>query len=64
MGFRRKKIQLENLDIDYKNAALLSNYVDSSNKILGRRQTGLSAKKQRDLQKAIKRARAIGLMAY
>ncbi|ORE05136.1 ribosomal protein S18 [Rhizopus microsporus var. microsporus] len=48
---------------EYKNYKLLSQFVSDIGKILPREQTGLSAKNQRKLAKAIKRARAIGLMS-
>jgi small subunit ribosomal protein S18 len=50
-------------DINYKNIPLLMNYLDGTNKILGRKQTGLEAKKQRKLQNAVKQARSLGLIA-
>lgn len=61
---RRKKISPELEEIDYKNVPLLRNFVDGSNRILGRKSTGLDARKQRMMQKAIKRARAVGIMPY
>lgn len=61
---RNKRNSPETSDIDYKNVALLQQFVDSSGKINGRRQTGLDAKKQRAVQKAIKQARSLGLMAF
>ncbi len=66
MAINRRKSRFENVDVemDYKNVSMLMNYVDSSNKIIGRRQNGLTAKKQRDLQKAVKRARSLGIMPY
>ncbi|KAI9314308.1 ribosomal protein S18 [Dichotomocladium elegans] len=57
----------EILDIDplheYKNVKLLSHFVSETGKILPRDQTGVSAKNQRKLAKAIKRARAMGFMS-
>ncbi|KAI7898199.1 ribosomal protein S18 [Cokeromyces recurvatus] len=49
--------------VEYKNYRLLANFVSSMGKILPREQTGVSAKNQRKLAKAIKRARAMGLMS-
>lgn len=61
----RKKRQAPDLhEIDYKNVSMLSNYTDSANKILGRKLSGLDAKKQRAMQKAIKQARSVGLMPF
>jgi len=51
-------------ELNYKNVGLLGQYIDSTGKINGRRQTGLDAKKQRTMQKAIKQARALGLLPY
>ncbi len=50
--------------IDYKDVAKLSKYTSERAKILPRRVTGTCAKHQRQLTAAIKRARAIALMAY
>lgn len=48
---------------EYKNFTLLSHFVSDIGKILPRESTGVSAKNQRKLAKAIKRARAMGLMS-
>ncbi|KAI9251984.1 ribosomal protein S18 [Sporodiniella umbellata] len=48
---------------EYKNYKLLSKFVSDMGKILPREQTGLTAKNQRKLAKAVKRARAMGLMS-
>ncbi len=50
--------------IDYKNVALLRRFVSERGKILPRRTTGTSAKYQRMLTTAIKRAREIALLPY
>ncbi|KAL1915950.1 mitochondrial 37S ribosomal protein bS18m [Calcarisporiella thermophila] len=47
---------------EYKNFMLLSSFVSELGKILPRDQTGLSSKHQRKLSKAVKRARAMGLI--
>eukprot|EP00003_Mantamonas_plastica_P024197 TRINITY_DN4474_c0_g1_i5.p1 TRINITY_DN4474_c0_g1~~TRINITY_DN4474_c0_g1_i5.p1 ORF type:complete len:257 (+),score=65.55 TRINITY_DN4474_c0_g1_i5:359-1129(+) len=47
--------------ITHKNVLLLSKFISESGKIMPRRLTGVSAKKQRELAKAIKRARGIYL---
>ncbi|CAR21185.1 hypothetical protein ACU8KH_00217 [Lachancea thermotolerans] len=47
----------------YTNPEFLSQFVTSSGKILHRDVTGLSAKNQRRLSKAIRRCQAIGLMS-
>jgi len=50
--------------IDYKDVRLLQRYVSERGKIVPSRITAVSAKKQRSLAQAIKRARFIGLMPY
>ena len=50
--------------IDYKNVALLKRFTTERGKILPRRTTGTSAKYQRPLAAAIKRAREIGLLPF
>ena len=59
---KKKKFSPEASEINYKNVSLLSQFVDSANKILGRKQSGLDAKKQRKMQKAIKQARTLGIL--
>ncbi len=50
--------------IDYKDVRLLSRYISERGKIVPSRITAVSAKKQRDLAQAIKRARFLGLLPY
>lgn len=50
--------------IDYKDVDLLRKYVTERGKILPRRITGLTAKQQRDLTLAIKRARIVALLPF
>jgi len=50
--------------IDYKDVKLLQRYVSERGKIVPSRITAVSALKQRELAKAIKRARFIGIMPY
>ena len=50
--------------IDYKDIKTLTKYVSERGKIIPSRISAVSAKKQRELSKAIKRARYIGLMPY
>ena len=56
--------QLNSPIIDYKDTKLLSRYISEKGKIVPSRVTGVSRKKQRELAKAIKRARFLGLMSY
>lgn len=48
--------------VDYKNAKLLKKYMSESGKILPSRITSISLKKQRELSKAIKKARILALV--
>ncbi|MBO4737388.1 MAG: 30S ribosomal protein S18 [Bacilli bacterium] len=48
--------------IDYKDTELLSRFITPDGKILARSSTGTSAKYQRELAKAIKNARFMGLL--
>jgi small subunit ribosomal protein S18 len=50
--------------IDYKDVSLLRRYVSERGKIMPSRITSVSAKKQRELAQAIKRARFLGLLPY
>jgi small subunit ribosomal protein S18 len=50
--------------IDYKDVKLLQRFVSERGKIVPSRITAVSAKKQRELATAIKRARFLGLMPY
>ena len=50
--------------IDYKDVKLLQSYVSERGKIVPSRITAVSAKKQRELAKAIKRARFLALIPY
>ena len=51
-------------EIDYKDIKLLKEYITESGKIMPARVTGTSAKYQRQLTKAIKRARHLALLPY
>ena len=50
--------------IDYLDTRLLSRYISERGKIVPSRITAVSALKQRELAKAIKRARFLGLLPY
>lgn len=50
--------------IDYKDVRLLQRYVSERGKIVPSRITAVSSKKQRELAKAIKRARFMALLPY
>jgi small subunit ribosomal protein S18 len=50
--------------MDYKNIALLSQYISEKGRIVPSRITGVCAKKQRELTSAIKIARSIALLPF
>jgi small subunit ribosomal protein S18 len=50
--------------IDYKDVKLLQRFVSERGKMVPSRITAVSAKKQRELSRAIKRARFLGLLPY
>ena len=51
-------------EIDYKDIRLLSRYLTEKGKIIPSRITGVSKKKQKELSRAIKRARFLSLLSY
>ena len=51
-------------EIDYKDIRLLSRYITEKGKIVPSRITGVSRKKQKELARAIKRARFLSLISY
>lgn len=54
---------LEAIDeIDYKDHELLRKFMTEQGKILPRRVTGATAKQQRQIRQAIRRARVVGLL--
>ena len=50
--------------IDYKDIRLLSRYITEKGKIVPSRITGVSRKKQKELSRAIKKARFLSLISY
>ncbi|CDZ78244.1 30S ribosomal protein S18 [Legionella massiliensis] len=66
--FRRKKMCRFTGDgtneIDYKDINLLKNYITETGKIVPSRITGTQTRFQRQLAKAIKHARFLGLLPY
>ena len=66
--FRRRKVDYFSVnkidDINYKNADTLRQFIGDRGKILPRGHTGLSARHQRLLKRAIKRARNIALLPF
>ncbi|QCI24594.1 30S ribosomal protein S18 [Buchnera aphidicola (Muscaphis stroyani)] len=66
--FRRRKFcrfTAEKIkEIDYKDISTLKNYITESGKIVPSRITGTRSKYQRQLSRAIKRARYLALLPY
>ncbi len=52
------------IKIDYKNPKLIGRFITERGRIIPSRLSSVTPKKQRELSKAIKRARFLGLMAY
>jgi len=50
--------------IDYKDVRMLTKFISERGKIVPSRITAVSAKKQRELARAIKRARNLALLPY
>lgn len=50
--------------IDYKDIELLRRFIAPSARMMARRRTGVTAKNQRMLSEAIKRARFMGLLPF
>jgi small subunit ribosomal protein S18 len=64
---RRKSCPFSAADapaIDYKDVKMLQGFMSERGKIVPSRITAVSAKKQRELSRAIKRARHLGLLPY
>ncbi|MDR1795632.1 MAG: 30S ribosomal protein S18 [Erysipelotrichaceae bacterium] len=73
MAFRKQRVGRKKVcyftknnitTIDYKDIELLKKFISANGKIIPRRVTGTSAKYQRPLAKAIKRARQMALLPY
>jgi small subunit ribosomal protein S18 len=52
------------IEFDYKDPQMLGYFITDRGKIMPRRMTGLTAKQQRALARAIKRARELSLLPY
>ncbi len=73
MAFRKQRVGIKKVCyftknkityIDYKDVELLKKFISANGKITPRRVTGTSAKYQRMLATAIKRARQMALLPY
>jgi len=53
-----------NSTLEYKNLSYIRRFITDQGKILSRRVTGLTAKQQRELTKAVKQARILGLLGF
>jgi len=49
-------------EIDYKDAELLRKFMTERGKILPKRYTGVTSKQQREVKRAIRQARVMGLL--
>jgi len=57
--------QKNNIDfIDYKDIETLKKFLNSSGRIMRSRMTGTHARNQRQIAKAVKHARFLGLLPY
>ncbi len=63
---KKQKLSPLSLDqkIDYKDIDLLKLFVTEQGKILPRRATGVNVQQQRQIAKAIKRARVLSLLPF
>jgi small subunit ribosomal protein S18 len=61
---KKDVFEIEGITPDYKDVSKLKKFISERGRILGKEKTGLSAKNQRLLTKAIKRARHLALMPF
>ncbi|MDR1390916.1 MAG: 30S ribosomal protein S18 [Holosporales bacterium] len=59
-----EKEQIRGEEIDYKNVRFISRFVSERGKIIPSRINNQSVKKQREIAKAIKRARILALLPF
>lgn len=50
--------------VDYKDVELLKQFINPHGRIVSRKRSGLTAKQQRAVEAAVKRARFMGLLPY
>ena len=66
--FKRRKVSFLTINkvthVDYKNVNVLRQFTDERGKIVPRRRSGATAKEQRMIAIAIKRAREIALLPF
>lgn len=62
---QNSKSKIEDIKyVDYKDVATLKKFLTPHARIQSRKRTGVSAKFQRELSTAVKRARFLGLLPY
>jgi small subunit ribosomal protein S18 len=61
---KKDVFEIDGITPDYKDVSKLKKFISERGRIFGRDKTGLSAKNQRLLTKAIKRARHLALMPF
>lgn len=62
---RRKRNPLKGIDyVDYTNTKLLQRFINDQGKILPKRITGVTAKQQRAVARAVKYARHLALLPF
>lgn len=60
-----KQTRIDQLEhIDYKDTELLKKFLNPHARILSRKKSGVSAKTQRNIAEAVKRARFLGLLPF
>jgi small subunit ribosomal protein S18 len=70
MSMGRKRVpkvcwfKLNGIEPDYKDIKIISRYITERGKIVPRRLSGVTARHQRSLAQAIKRARHLGLVSF
>jgi len=50
--------------VDYKDVDLLKQFINPHGRVMSRKRTGLTAKQQRAVEAAVKRARFMGLLPF
>ncbi|MCY4403345.1 MAG: 30S ribosomal protein S18 [Candidatus Poribacteria bacterium] len=64
MAYRRRSRFSKLEYVDYKDVDTLRKFVNERGKIVGRRASGLTAKQQRMVTQAVKRARNMALLPF
>jgi len=62
--YRLHQLLFHNNEIDYKNIKLLKAFLTKYGKIRSRRKTRVNVQKQRKVAKAIRKARAFGIIPF